>query len=269
MTHALARRCRHACDKANDWLFHFARRIEFSRLFLSRSPNFTNHDDALGFIVCQEQIQRIDKVGAVHRVTTDTNTGRLAQTGRRGLCHSLIGQGARATDDTDFTALMNVARHDADFALTRGDHARAVRPDQAGFATGQRTLDAHHVQDGNALRNAHGQFDFGVNRLQNRVGSEWWRHVNCAGVGASGFLGLCNRVEHRAIQVRGAALAWADPTNDVGAIGNGLLAMERALLTGETLGDDLGVFVNQNCHCLTLPSQQPRPSQPRLQDCRR
>ena len=39
-----------------------------------------------------------------------------------------------------------------------------------------------------------------------------------------------------------AAFARADPTDELGTVGDGLFGMEGALATGEALTDDFGVF---------------------------
>lgn len=64
---------------------------ELRRLFLGAATDFTDHDDALGCVVLQEQVQAIDEVGSVERVSTDTfevvqekyNQGQLENRGRR------------------------------------------------------------------------------------------------------------------------------------------------------------------------------------------
>jgi hypothetical protein len=59
---------------------------------------------------------------------------------------------------------------------------------------------------GNALGDADDQFHLGVDRLQDGVGRERRRHVDHAGVGA-GADGLGHGVEHRQVEMGGAALA--------------------------------------------------------------
>ena len=43
-------------------------------------------------------------------------------------------------------------------------------------------------------------------------------------------------------------LPGVTPPTMLGAVGNGLLGMERALRTGEALADDAGVLVDENGH---------------------
>ena len=44
----------------------------------------------------------------------------------------------------------------------------------------------------------------------------------------------------------GAALLWRDAPDHVRAVGDGLLAVKRAVFAGETLADDLGVLVDEH-----------------------
>jgi hypothetical protein len=60
------------------------------------------------------------------------------------------------------------------------------------------------------------------------------------------------RVEHRQVQVGGAALAGRHAADHLRAIGDGLFGMERALRAGEALTDHLGIFVDENGHALIL-----------------
>jgi hypothetical protein len=49
------------------------------------------------------------------------------------LINCLIGKSAGSTDDTYFTGLMDIARHDAYFALVWFDDAGTVWTDYSGF----------------------------------------------------------------------------------------------------------------------------------------
>ena len=44
----------------------------------------------------------------------------------------------------------------------------------------------------------------------------------------------------------GPALLRRDASDHLSAVGDGLFAVKRAVLAGETLGDDLGVFVHEH-----------------------
>src|SRR5476651_2386127 len=136
MTHAAAGRRGAAGDEADDRLFGAGRLQILGAHDLGVAADLADHDDALGLGIPHEHFQALDEVGAIHRVAADADAGRLAEADSRGLGHGFIGERARARDDADLAALVDVARHDADLALARRDHARAVRPDQARLGAG-------------------------------------------------------------------------------------------------------------------------------------
>src|SRR6185312_6764827 len=69
---------------------------------------------------------------------------------------------------------------------------------------------------------------------------------------AGGRAGLGDRfgdgVEHRQIEMDGAAFARRHAAHHLGAVGNRLLGVEGTLAAGEALADDLGVLVDQDGH---------------------
>ena len=67
-------------------------------------------------------------------------------------------------------------------------------------------------------------------------------------VGAGGGARFRDGVEHRQPQMHGAALAGRSAADDLGAVFERLLRMERAILAGEALGDDFGVGVDEDGH---------------------
>lgn len=107
--------------------------------------------------------------GAGDRVAADTDTRGLAQAQRGGLRHGFVGQRAGAADNADAARIVDVPRHDADLAFTRGNHAGAVRADQAdaGFVHG--FLYIQHVQRRHAFGNADDQLHARINRFQDRI----------------------------------------------------------------------------------------------------
>src|SRR5690606_17390542 len=102
----------------------------------------------------------------------------LAQAFVRGLEHGFIGQGARTRDDADIALLEDVARHDADLALFRGQDAGAVRAQQTRVRTVQTRLDAHHVLHRNAFGDAGDEGDLGVDGLDDGVSRACRRNVD-------------------------------------------------------------------------------------------
>src|SRR5476651_2064031 len=250
MAHAAARWRGAAGDEADDRLFGSGSLQVLGTLDLGVAADLADHDDAFGLGIPHEHFQALDEVGAVHRIAADADAGRLPEANRRGLRHGFICERARARDDADLAALVDVSRHDADLALARRDDARAVRPDQARFRAGQRALDAHHVDHGNAFGDADHQRDLRIDRLEDRVSRERRRHVDHAGIAAGLRHGLGHGVEHRQVEMRGAAFAGRHAAHHLGAVGDRLLGMEGALAAGDALADHLGVLVDEDGHQL-------------------
>ena len=71
----------------------------------------------------------------------------------RELPDGFIGQRARAAHDTDMTGRVDVARHDAYFALTRRDHTGAVGADEPALRLFHHWHHPSHVEHRNPLSN--------------------------------------------------------------------------------------------------------------------
>src|SRR5690242_17963966 len=93
MAHAPARRRRDAGDEAHDRLL---------------------------------DLRALQEIGAVDRIAADADAGGLAEASRGRLRHRFIGERARARDDADLAALVDMARHDADLALARRYDPRTI-----------------------------------------------------------------------------------------------------------------------------------------------
>ena len=91
---------------------------EVGGILLSGSTNLSNHDDTVCLAVLEEDLQAVDEVGSGERITTNTDDERLSKASLGGLVDSFVGEGSGAGDNTDTTALVNEARHDADLTLT-------------------------------------------------------------------------------------------------------------------------------------------------------
>jgi len=91
---------------------------ELGGILLGGTTNLANHDDTVGLGVLEEDLETVDEAGAGEGVTTDTDDKGLAKAGLGGLVDGLVGQGTRAGDDTDTTALVDEAGHDTDLTLT-------------------------------------------------------------------------------------------------------------------------------------------------------
>src|SRR5579884_2383673 len=248
MTHAPPGRRGAAGNEADDRLFAPRGPEKLGRLLLAAAADLADHDDRLGLVVGEEHLQDVDKARAVDRIAADPDATRLAEPDRRGLRHRLVGQRARARDDADPAAAMDMARHDADLALVRGDDAGAVRPDQPRAAAAQAALDRDHVEDRDALGDADDERHPGVGRFEDRVGGKGRRHVDDAGVAPCHGARLGDRVEDRQVEMARAAFARGHAADHLGAVGDRLLGMERALGAGEALAEDLCGGADEDRH---------------------
>ena len=78
------------------------------------ATDLTNHHDRLGVGIVLEGGQTVDEVGAVDRITSDADTGRLANPRSRHLINDFVGERARATDEPDVSGFADAAGNDAD-----------------------------------------------------------------------------------------------------------------------------------------------------------
>src|SRR5262245_8214095 len=248
MAHPAAWGGRYPRYEAYDWFLFSCGPEKFRRVLLGRTPDLADHDDALGLVVAEEEVQAIDEIGPIDGVAADADAGGLPQAGRRGLGHRLVGQGPRPGNDADLALGMDMPRHDADLAFFRRDDARAIRPDQAGLGPAEDPLNPHHVQDRDALGDADRQRQAGIDGLQDGVRGKGRGHIDDCGGGPGFAHRLVHRVEHWQVQMGGAAFAGGDSAHHLGAVGDGLLGMEGPLGAGETLADDLGLGIHQDGH---------------------
>src|SRR5581483_8896804 len=126
MAHAPAWRGGDPGNEADHRLFHLAALDEVGGVFLGAAADLADHDDALGLGVLEEHLQHVDMFGALDRIAANADAGRLAKPHSGGLRHRFIGERAGARNDADLAAAVNMAGHDADLALPRGDDAGAV-----------------------------------------------------------------------------------------------------------------------------------------------
>src|SRR5579884_1371785 len=220
MTHAPPGRRGAAGNEADDRLFAPRGPEKLGRLLLAAAADLADHDDRLGLVVGEEHLQDVDKARAVDRIAADA----------------------------DAAAAMDMARHDADLALVRGDDAGAVRPDQPRAAAAQAALDRDHVEDRDALGDADDERHPGVGRFEDRVGGKGRRHVDDAGVAPCHGARLGDRVEDRQVEMARAAFARGHAADHLGAVGDRLLGMERALGAGEALAEDLCGGADEDRH---------------------
>ncbi len=261
VAHALAGRRRDAGDVGDHRLADVAV-DELGRRLLVAAADLADHDDALRLRVVLEQAQHVDEVHAAHRVAADADAGALAEAEARGLEHRLVGQRAGARHDADPAGLVDEARHDADLGLARRDYARAVRADEARVVALEGLADTDHVVDRDALGDADDQLDAGVGGLEDRVGRAGRRHVDHADVGAGLAHRVVRGVEHRQAEVLLAAAAGRDAADQLRAVGDALLGVERALLAGEALADHAALLGEEDAHEASVPSGPRRGARP-------
>ncbi len=247
MPHPLARRGGDAGDVGRHRLGHVLF-DEVGRLFFGGAADLADHDDRFGVRVGLEQPQDVEVVGAVDRVAADADAGGLAEAEAGELPDRFVGEGAGAGDDADLARFVDVAGHDADLALAGGDDAGAVGADQPGLLALHVLLDLDHVEDRDPFGDAADQFDAGVDRFHDGVGGKGGRYVDDRGGGAGLVDGFADGVEDGEAVDGRAPLAGGDAADHLGAVVAGPLGVEEAGGAGDPLGDDFGVFIDQNAH---------------------
>jgi len=198
-----------------------------------------------------------------------------------------VGECSGAGDDADGFAdfgfgdvCVDVAGHDADFAAvvcvgggggvvaglwSGGDDAGAVRADECEEFGGVLGVcaacgcvsfvhdgaDADHVVDGYAFGDAADDADSGVHGFEDSVCGEGGRDEDHGGVCASFFDGVADGVEDwEVVCVFLSAFAWGDATDHFGAVVEASCGVECARGAGDALGDDFGVGVDEDGHCV-------------------
>src|SRR4029079_3889533 len=248
MAHAATGRGGRACDKSDHRFLVSRFDQEFGAVLFGAAADLADHDDGLGLIVAEEQRQSIDEVRAVDGIAADADAGRLAEPDGGGLRHRLVSEGARARDDADLAGLVDVAGHDADLALAGRDDPGAIGADQPRLRAIERALHLDHVEHRHAFGDADDQRHARVDRLEDGISGKGRRHINRARVDSGGRHCLFDGVEHRKAEMRRSAFARRHAADHLGAIGDGLLGIERALRASEALADDARVLVDEDGH---------------------
>ena len=118
VTHTAARGSANAGDETNGGLVVLVVGLEeLGSILLGATTDLTNHDDTVGLLVLEEDLQAVDEVGAGEGVTTDTDDQGLTKTSLGGLVDGLVGQGTGPGHNTDTSTLVNESRHDTNLAL--------------------------------------------------------------------------------------------------------------------------------------------------------
>src|SRR5690606_3298844 len=251
VSHPLARRRSDAGNVGDDRFGHVLANELGGRFFIA-AADLADHDDAFRLRIFFEACEHIDEIHASHGIAADADAGALSETDVRRLEYGFVRERARTRDDADLAGLVNEAGHDADLAFPGRDDAGAIRPNQQTAIAAERGLHAHHVVHRNAFGDADDQLDARIGRFEDRIGSERCRHVDHADRRARCGDRLACRVEDGKIQVFLAAATRRDAADELRAVGDALLGMERALLAGEALTDYASGFVDKNGHGMRL-----------------
>jgi len=113
----------------------------------------------------------------------------------------------------------------------------------------ERVFNRDHVLLRDTLGDANNQRDLCFDGFKDPGGCEGRGNVDDRRIAVGSLLGFCNCVEHRETQVSGATFLGSNAANHLGAVSNGLLAVERALLSGKSLADYFGVLVHKDLGC--------------------
>ena len=177
-------------------------------------------------------------VSAVYGIPPDADAGGLAVPGAGNLPNSLISKSSRTGNDAHLARLVNVAGHDADFALVGSDDTRTIGTDQACVGSGQARLDLGHVANGDALGDGDDEGNLRIDGLHNRIGGEGRRHEDSGGV--SPLLPDCflyGIVYGDAILKFLPALSGGNAGHDVGTVLDALRRVKTAGAAGDALDD--------------------------------
>ena len=129
MPHPLAGRGRLASDKRGHRLGHMLF-DKLRGLLLGRAPDFAHHQDGVGIGVGFKQCQQVDKTGTHQRIAAESHARTLAVAELRELPDGFVGERARATHHANVSGSVDIARHDANLAFARRDHAGTVGANQ-------------------------------------------------------------------------------------------------------------------------------------------
>src|SRR5713226_2101645 len=247
VAHAAARRSGLAGDEA-DHGFPHVRFDEFCSAFFGIAADFADHHDGVRIGIVVEEADRVKERCADDGIASNADAGGLADTETRELVHRFVGQRAAAAHQSDVALLVNASGHDADFAFARRNDAGTIRADQARLRVAHGRGDAHHVERGNAFRDANDQGQRGISGFENSVGGKRRRHKNDTRVSASFAHGVGKGVEHGPVEMLRAAFARGYAADYVRAVLDHLLRVKGAFAARKALHNEPRFFTDQNAH---------------------
>ena len=104
MAHAAAGRRGAPGDEADHRLLAAALGLvleELRGVLFRRAADLADHDDRLGRLVGEQELEAVDEIHALHRIAADAERGGLPEAFARGLEHRLVGERAGARHDAD------------------------------------------------------------------------------------------------------------------------------------------------------------------------
>lgn len=92
-----------------------------------------------------------------------------------------------------------------------------------------------------ALSNTHDERHLRLNRLLDRLCRKWRGNEDHRSIRACLFHAICHGSKHRSVEMRCASFLGIRASNNIGAVVDRALSVERALLASEALDEKLGV----------------------------
>src|SRR5574338_524466 len=253
-------------------------------MLLVGAADLPDQDDGARVAIGLEGGEAVDEIGADDRVAPDADAGGLPQAVGGELVDDLVGEGAAAAHHADVSRLADVARNDADLAPSGRDQAGTVRTDEPGATLAHERHHLRHVEHRHAFGDTHDERQPGVGGFENGRGREGSGHVDDGRIGAGRLHRFGHGIEDRDLPLEClAALARRDAGDDLGAVLQHLLGVERAVAAGDALDEQPGALVDEDAHaafpfpaaataCLTASSmsvsaENPAPVRIRIASC--
>src|ERR1700691_4298065 len=195
-----------------------------------------------------EHLDRIQKTRPDDRIAANPDTSGLSDPQTRQLIHRFIRQSSAAADDAHMPLLVNRTRHNSDFAFSRRNNSRTIRPNQSRPRIFQSRRHAHHVQSRHALGDANHQRQTSVHRLQNRIGRKWRRHKNHRHVRFRSLHRFRHGIEYGHFQMFRPALPRRNARHHFRPVIQHLLRVKTPLAARDSLHDQPRILINQHAH---------------------
>mmetsp|Transcript_18497 Transcript_18497/g.23443 ORF Transcript_18497/g.23443 Transcript_18497/m.23443 type:complete len:282 (-) Transcript_18497:2-847(-) len=252
MSHSASRRSSKSSNKGNYRFVGWVVYQEFSCFFLGCATNLTNQDNSFSFRIVSESRNNIDKVCSVKWISSNSNASTLSQIRGSCLCNSFVCQSSRSRDNTDFSWLVNMTRHNSDLTSIWFNDSWAVWTDKTSFILlHQSILDLNHILLRNSFCNANYEFDFSFQSFHDSFCCEWSWNIDDRSIGTSLGHSFFNRIEHRKIQVSLSSFSWRNTTHHLSSIINSLLTMESSLFSCESLTNYFRICIYKNCRTIS------------------